>query len=234
MKLNPSVIVVAAIAATFSPSKSTAAELSAEEKAQGWVLLFDGVSTDGWVGIGKETFPTQGWSVKDGALHHDKKGGGGDIVTKNLYSSFELLWEWKIGEAGNSGVKYNLPDPKKGLGFEYQMLDDQRHSDAAKKSHQTAALYDLIEPAPERKTRPAGEWNQSRLLVDGNHVEQWLNGVKTVSFEMGSVELLELVSKSKYSKVQSFGIKTASPLLLQDHGDEVDVRNIKLREIQSK
>ena len=205
--------------------------LTADEKAAGWEMLFDGVTTNGWVALGRSEFPSSGWSVKDGALHHEKKGGGGDIVTKESYGNFELTWEWKIGEIGNSGVKYNLPDPTKGVGFEYQMLDDEKHSDGAKKSHQTAALYDLIEPSPERKTKPAGEWNQSRLVVDGVRVEQWLNGGKTVEFEIGSPQLLEQVAKSKYAKVKGFGLKCESPILIQDHGDEIDVRSIKIRKL---
>lgn len=213
------------------PSNGAPTVLTADEKAAGWELLFDGVSTNGWVALGKTDFPSVGWSVKDGALHHEKKGGGGDIVTRESYGNFELTWEWKIGEAGNSGIKYNLPDPAKGVGFEYQMLDDERHPDGAKKTHQTAALYDLIEPSPERKTKPVGEWNQSRLVVDGARVEQWLNGGRTVAFEIGGPQLLELVAKSKYAKVKGFGLKSESPILIQDHGDEIDVRFIKIRKL---
>lgn len=219
------------------PCYGTAGESSkptAEETAAGWKALFDGTTTTGWVGIGGTTFPSKGWSVKEGALHHDQGAGGGDIVTERAYLNFELVWEWRLAKGGNSGVKYNLPNPTKAVGFEYQMLDDLGHSDGAKTSHQTAALYDLIEPAADRKTKPVGEWNQSRLLVDGNRVEQWLNGVRTVAFEIGSPELLERVSKSKYAKTKDFGLKMASPILIQDHGGELDVRSVKLRELPSK
>src|SRR5207249_9817162 len=102
------------------------------EKSSGWKLLFDGKTTAGWVAIGKTAFPEKGWSVVDGALFHTKGGGGGDIVTTESYDNFELSWEWKIGEVGNSGLKYNLPNPAKGVGFEYQMLDDERHPDGIK------------------------------------------------------------------------------------------------------
>jgi len=209
--------------------------LSEQEAAAGWKLLFDGSSTAGWVALGTTAFPTKGWSAVDGTLRHEKSGGGGDIVTSEAHLNFELTWEWKIGQGGNSGVKYNLPDPNKAVGFEFQMLDDERHPDAGKGLiHQTGALYDLIEPDAARKTKPAGEWNQSRLLVDGTHVEQWLNGAKTVSFEIGSPELLERVANSKYKKVKGFGMKTPSPILLQDHGDEVIFRDIKLRDLPAK
>jgi Domain of Unknown Function (DUF1080) len=210
--------------------------LTAEEKAAGWKLLFDGQSTAGWVAIGTRDFPAKGWSVRDGTLHHEKGGGGGDLVTAEQFENFEFAWEWKIGEVGNSGVKYNLVDPAKDLGFEYQLLDDARHPDGIRGGalHQTAGLYDLIAPAPERKVNPVGAWNESRLLVDGHHVEQWLNGVKTVAFEIGSAELQALIAKSKYQKIAGFGVKKRSPLLLQDHGDEITFRSLKIRVLPSK
>ncbi len=225
----------AALVLTLS-AFSNAAEpntITPEEKAAGWQLLFDGNSIDGWVGLGTTSFPAAGWSVKEGSLHHEK--GGGDIVTAKNYLNFELIWDWKISEVGNSGVKYNLPNPAKGVGFEYQMLDDARHADASRGlSHQTAALYDLIDPAADRKTKPAGEWNTSRLLVKGAHVEQWLNGSLALTFEIGSPEMQERIAKSKYAKVKDFGVKIASPILLQDHGDVVDFRSMKLRELGEK
>jgi hypothetical protein len=220
----------ATIANAGEPNK-----LTEQESAAGWKLLFDGTSTAGWVGIGTTEFPAKGWSASDGTLRHEKGGGGGDIVTAQNHLNFELTWEWKIGEAGNSGVKYNLPNPAKNVGFEFQMLDDAKHPDAKRGTiHQTGALYDLIEPDAARKTKPTGEWNQSRLLVDGAHVEQWLNGAMTLSFEIGSPDLLERVAKSKYAKVNGFGIKTSSPILLQDHGDEVAFRDLKIRDLPAK
>jgi len=169
--------------------------------------------------------------VQDGALFHPKGGGGGDIVTTEFFEDFELTWEWKIGQAGNSGLKYNLPNPTKGVGFEYQMIDDEGHPDGKRggRLHQTGALYDVIEPAADKKMNAVGEWNSSRVVVKGNHVEQWLNGAKTVEFEMGSDALKELVAKSKFKTNAGFGEKTKSPILLQDHGDEVTVRSIKVR-----
>ena len=205
--------------------------LTDAEKAAGWKLLFDGKTPAGWVAIGKTAFPDKGWTVADGTLQHAKGGGGGDIVTAESYENFELTWEWKIGEAGNSGVKYNLPNPAQNFGFEYQLLDDEKNADGIRggRLHQTAGLYDLIEPAAERKVKPVGEWNESRLVVQGAHVEQWLNGVKTVEFEIGSDDLKARIAKSKYAKVANFGVKTKSPVLLQDHGDEIAFRNLKLR-----
>jgi Domain of Unknown Function (DUF1080) len=210
--------------------------LTPEEKSAGWQLLFDGKTTDGWVAIGKSAFPEKGWSVVDGVLIHAHAAGGGDIVTTKDYDSFELTWDWKIEEAGNSGVKYNLPNPAKNIGFEYQLLDDDKNEDGKKggRLHQTASLYDLIEPPEDKKVKPVGEWNSSRLVVNGTHVEQWLNGEKTVEFEIGSPDLLERVAKSKYKKVEGFGLKTKSPILLQDHGSEISFRSIKIRVIDAK
>jgi hypothetical protein len=205
--------------------------LTAEEKAAGWKLLFDGRSTAGWVALGKTAFPDKGWTVLDGTLHHPKGSGGGDIVTTESYRDFELTWEWKIGAAGNSGLKYNLPDPAKAVGFEYQMIDDAGHPDGVKggRLHQTAGLYDVLEPAADKKVNPPGQWNHSRVVVRGQRVEHWLNGARTVEFEMGSPALLAKVAQSKFKKTAGFGLKTKSPILIQDHGDEVTVRSIKLR-----
>jgi len=210
--------------------------LTREEKSAGWELLFDGKTTDGWVAIGKTEFPEKGWSVVDGVLTHAHAGGGGDIVTAKQYDSFELTWEWRIEEAGNSGVKYNLPNPAKNVGFEYQLLDDDKNEDGQRggRLHQTGSLYDLIEPPVDKKSMPIGEWNSSRLIVNGTHVEQWLNGALTVEFEIGSPDLLERVAKSKYKKVEGFGLKTKSPILLQDHGSGIEFRSIKIRVIDAK
>ncbi|HYR58761.1 MAG TPA: DUF1080 domain-containing protein [Chthoniobacteraceae bacterium] len=208
--------------------------LTEAEKAAGWKLLFDGKTTAGWVALGKTEFPSTGWTAEDGLLKHTK--GGGDIVTAEPYRDFEMTWEWNIAPVGNSGVKYNLPDPNKNIGFEYQLLDDERHPDGIKggRLHQAGGLYDLIEPPADKKVNPPGEWNSSRLVVNGNHVEQWLNGAKTVEFEIGSDDLKERIAKSKYAKVPNFGEKTASPILLQDHGDPISFRSIKLRVLPAK
>src|SRR6185369_1044461 len=170
-----------------------------------------------WVASGKEEFPSKGWVVEDGTLHHAKGGGGGDIVTREMFADFELSWEWKIATGANSGLKYNLPDAKKGIGFEYQLLDDTGHPDGqvGGRLHQTAGLYDVLEPPAERKLNPPGEWNRSRIVVRGNHAEHWLNGAKTVEFEMGSDALKAAIAQSKFKTVAGFGEKTKSPLLLQ-------------------
>ena len=213
-----------------------ASTLTDAEKTAGWKLLFDGKTTAGWVAIGKTAFPDKGWSVVDGTLFHAKGGGGGDIVTAEQYDNFELMWDWKIGFAANSGLKYELPDAKKDIGFEYQLLDDENEPDGKRggRLHQTGSLYDLIEPPADKKVSPVGEWNTSRLIVKGSHVEHWLNGAKTVEFDMGSDDLKARIAKSKYAKIPAFGEKTKSPVLLQDHGGEVTFRSIKVRVLDAK
>ncbi len=206
--------------------------LTAAEKAAGWKLLFDGTTSAGWVAIGTTTFPEKGWAVEGGTIK--RVAANGDIVTSEQFENFELTWEWNIAEAGNSGVKYNLVDATKNVGFEYQLIDDERNSDGVKggRLHQTGGLYDLIEPPADKTVKPPGQWNRSRLVVNGNHVEQWLNGAKTVEFEMGSDEIKACIAKSKYAKIAKFGEKTKSPILLQDHGAEIAFRSIKLRPLK--
>jgi hypothetical protein len=202
-----------------------------DEPSADWRPLFDGKTTAGWVGLGKTAFPAAGWVVEDGLLV--RKGKGGDIVTTDAFENFELVWEWKVSKPNaNSGLKYNLPNPKKAVGFEYQMMGDAAKRTGEK--HETASLYDLLPPDKATRVSPPGEWNVSRVIVDGNHVEHWLNGAKALEFEMGGEPLTSAIAKSKFKATEGFGKKTKSPILLQDHGDEVAVRSIKIRVIESK
>jgi len=228
MKLAVALFKIASVVALAADLPNT---LSEAEREAGWRLLFDGQTTEGWIGLGSAAFPDKGWRVDAGTLHHTSKGGGGDIVTREHFLNFELAWEWKIARGANSGLKYNLTGPASGLGFEYQMIDDSGYPGAKglRRTHLTAGLYDLIEPASETRLMPAGEWNASRVLVQGNHVEHWLNGAKTAEFEIASEALKAWIAKSKYREIPRFGEKVKSPILIQDHGDEVWVRSIKLR-----
>jgi hypothetical protein len=210
--------------------------LSAEEKAAGWKLLFDGQTTKGWRALGKDAFPSEGWSVKDGVLFLAKGPGGGDIVTEEMFSDFDLTWDWRIPKGANSGLKYNLLNPKQGVGCEYQLLDDAHHPDG--KAHgttrQTGGLYDVLSPSEGKKLNPPGEWNQSRIVVKGNRVEHYLNGAKTVEFEFGSAQLKEAITQSKFKSAKGWGEKVTSPILLQDHNDEIAFRNIKIRPLTTE
>ncbi len=231
-------------AQTKAPSTGAAAPntLTAAEKSAGWTLLFDGRSTNGWRGFNAESFPAAGWAVEDGALKKigkgEKPGSGGDIITTGTYGDFELALDWKITPGANSGLKYLIAEPadhkgRSGVGYEMQILDDERHPDAKAgvNGNRTAgALYDLIPPSVHA-AKPVGEWNQARLIVKGRHVEHWLNGQRVVQFEIGSPEMKSLIAKSKYKSIAGFGDATSGHILLQDHGDEVWFRNIKIRKL---
>lgn len=218
--------------------------LSDAERRAGWMLLWDGATTSGWRSVKGEGFPQKGWSVANGALSVAGSGGG-DIVTTRAYRDFELSVDFRLTPGANSGIKYGLDagrlDAGEGLGLEYQLIDDARHSDAklGRDGNRTlAALYDLIPPRnlldpshPGKRINPPGEWNRAVIVVRGNHVEHWLNGFKMVEYERGSPAFRALVRDSKYAKVPGFGEGVQAPILLQDHGDRVDFRSIKLREL---
>ncbi len=230
-------LIALALASIFAAAPNA---LSPAEKKAGWRLLFDGKSTAGWRGFKQAEFPNSGWVVKDGALYRPAGKGGGDIVTVDQFDNYELVFEWKITKGGNSGVKYLIDEAMvksghSGVGFEYQVLDDEAHPDAKKGiegTHTVGALYDLIPPAKDKVTRAIGQWNESRVVVEGNHIEQWLNGKKVVEFERGSDDLKARIAKSKFAKTAGFGEVSKGHVLIQDHGDEASYRNIKLRPIK--
>ncbi len=223
--------------------------LTEYEQRKGWRLLWDGKTTKGWRGAKLKDFPERGWSVANGALKVDKSGGaesahGGDIVTVDKFSSFELLVDFKITEGANSGIKYfvDILLNKGGgsaIGLEYQILDDKVHPDAKEGvagNRTVGSLYDLIAasnlsvPGRPKQFKGVGQWNRARIVVKGDQVEHWLNEEKVVEYERGSQTYRALVSKSKYTIWPDFGELPEGHILLQDHGDEVHFRNIKIRE----
>jgi len=227
------VFIAATASRTFAADANT---LTDAEKGDGWKLLFDGKSLAGWTSYKKSAPPEKGWDVKDGWLHHGAKAGGGDIVSAEKYSEFELTWEWRIAEGANSGLKYFISDERKGgaIGHEYQLLDDDKHPDGKKGlNRQTAALYDVLDPS-NRPVKKPGEINASRILVKGMHVEHWLNGAKVLEYELGSDALKAAIAKSKFKNVDGFGTRFPGRLLLQDHGDEIFFRNVKIRDLSAK
>lgn len=216
-------------------SNGPANQLTAAEKADGWKLLFDGHTTAGWHGVGQGTFPTKGWKAEDGWMHGLAQQGG-DVVTDEKFEQFELVWEWKLARAGNSGLKYFVQENRpKALGHEYQILDDDLHPDGklGEGKRVTAAFYDVLKPTVKAPTRPMGEINQSRLLVKGNHVEHWLNGTKVLEYECGSPEVKKAVAASKFRDIPGFGDRAKGNILLQDHGAQVWYRNLKIRDLSS-
>jgi hypothetical protein len=229
-------------------------QLTDAERAAGWRLLFDGRSLTGWRGLGRDTVPTAHWVVVDGTIKKIASGNvpriadgrplnGGDLMTVDAFGDFEFSWEWKVTPGANSGVKYNVSEAistgqgargasapnHSALGFEYQILDDDRHEDGKLPSHRTAALYDMIAPAPADRVRPVGEWNRSTVIFRGNHGEHWLNGVKIVEFDLGTARMDSLLAKSKYRSIAGFADRRKGHIVLQDHGDEVYFRSIKVR-----
>jgi hypothetical protein len=224
-------------------------ELTSGEIRKGWRFLWDGKTTDGWKGAKSDEFPEFGWEMKDGVLSVLESGGaesrhGGDIVTKDKFSSFELEIDFKITPGANSGIKYFVDtDLNKGagssIGCEFQVLDDKRHPDAKKgvNGNRTAgSLYDLITAAsysePNKKKRAVnpGVWNKARIVVKGSHVEHYLNNIKVVEYDRNSQMFKALVAYSKYAKYEGFGQGAEGRILLQDHGNTVSYSSIKIRE----
>lgn len=220
-------------------------QLTIDEKKQGWKMLWDGETTNGWRGAKLDAFPEQGWEIKDGELIVLSSGGaesaaGGDIVTEELYGDFELQVDFKLTAGANSGIKYYVDTnlnkgPGSSIGLEYQILDDALHPDAKLGSHEgsrtVCSLYDLIQANPEKPMNAIGEWNSAYIISKNNHVEHWLNGMKVLEYERGSEAFLKLVSESKYDKWPGFGLLEKGQILLQDHGDRVAFKNIKIKSL---
>jgi hypothetical protein len=207
--------------------------LSAEEQKAGWKLLFDGKTSAGWRGYKKDKCP-DGWKVEGGALA--RVGGGGDIVTVEAYDNFELALEWKVAEGGNSGIMYRVAETEGAsymTGPEYQLLDNKKHGDGKSTLTSAGSCYALYAPTKD-VTKPAGQWNQARILVQVNHVEHWLNGERIVTYELGSDDWNKRVAASKFKDWPQFGKVARGHILLQDHGDRVEFRNIKIRPMGSK
>ena len=255
--LLPAMLAASALFTMLAGPGALAAEpsepntLTSAEKAAGWRLLWDGKTSEGWRSPKSESFPSKGWQIADGVLTVQPSGGGestngGDIISKDRFSEFDLMVDFRITEGANSGIKYfvqpNLKPIDKNtgkpvavgsaIGLEFQILDDVRHPDAklGKKGNRTiGSLYDLIPAASNKSPNPIGEWNTARVLAVGKRVTHYLNGVKVLEYDRSSPDYRKHVAESKYKNIPEFGEWADGHILLQDHGNQVSFRNIKIR-----
>ena len=236
LELGTFVLAVVLFSMAQPAPHASGGQASSDERLAGWRLLFDGSTTQGWRGFKKPAFPAQGWLVESGMLKHVASGGqqtadSVDIITLDTFADFDLRFEWRVAPGSNSGVKYLVTEEREGpIAHEYQLIDDERHPDAKVGAHRsTAALYDVIAAPASKRLNPAGAFNEGRIVVSGTHVEHWLNGTKLIEYELGSRDLIAAKSRSKFKDVPGWGQKLRGHILLQDHGDEVWFRNIRLR-----
>jgi len=241
---------IALVLTMAAPSLGAQNTLTAAEQAQGWRLLFDGKTFAGWRGLGYDSVPTAHWRIVDGSIMKIASGNvpkmpdgqpanGGDLMSVDTFRDFELSFEWKATPAMNSGVKYNVSEQLSlanatnhaALGFEYQLIDDSLNDDNKIPSHRAGSLYDLIPASAAKHLAPVGQWNMSRIVFRGNHGEHWLNGAKIVDFDLGTPFMDSALAKSKYRAIPGFADRRAGHIILQDHGDEVYFRSIKIRSI---
>jgi len=230
MMITTSVLMVAACA--FGAENV----LTDQEKAEGWKLLWDGETKAGWRSVRNQAFPEKGWLIENGEMSVIPKGGGGDIITTEMYTDFIFKVDYKLSKAANSGIKYFI-DPKinGGTSLEYQILDPA-HADAKQGidgNRKNASFYDVL-PAPkgEELLKPLGEWNTAMIVSKGMKVEHWLNGEKVLEFERGSEAFRAAVAKSKFKEMKNWGETRTGHILLQEHQDQVWFRNMKIKVLE--
>lgn len=238
--------------AGMSSSASVGGVSSNVANGSDWQSLFDGKSLRGWHALGFSETPAGLWIVEDGAIKRVERTKGPvqadgqpmtgvDLISDGAWDDFELAWEWKIVEGGNSGLKYNvseslstaMPPRHAAKGWEYQLLDDEKAEDNKIASHRAGALYDVFPPGAAKRINPAGQWNRSSIVFRGNHGEHWLNGMKVVEFDLGTAPFDSAFAKSKYKSYPAwFPVRRKGQIVLQDHGDVVWFREIKIRELR--
>ena len=225
----------AGLAAAIAALMTVMPSANAGAPQDGWTNLFDGASLKGWRGYKQTDAAKTRWQVENAMLTVDPGDGSDtrgarDLITTGTYDNFELSFEWKVAPGGNSGLKYFvLEDRDSAIGHEYQIIDDAKHPDAKIGPHrQTAAFYDVL-PATNRPIKPAGEFNQSRVVVNGRNVQHWLNGTRVLQYELSTPALQAAIDKSKFKGIERFGKPQKGHILLQDHGDAVWYRNIRIR-----
>jgi hypothetical protein len=244
------IVIISSILGCRQAQKEDQNRLTKAEKEQGWELLFDGKSFDGWRGLGRDSVQSDHWKVENGTIRkvnneevERQTGGekveGGDLMTIDTFRNFELQFDWKIKPNGNSGIKYNVSEKistsyggkHSALGFEYQILDDKAEMyKELKPSQFTGSLYDMY-PPHNVHLNPVGEFNHSRILLDGNHGEHWLNSVKVVDYDFGTAEFDSLFQASKYAKYPGFEKRRSGHIVITNHTDDSWYRNIKIRRL---
>lgn len=229
-----SIILLIILTSCMSNAQNT---LTAEEQEEGWTLLFDGNSVDNWRSYNGDNFPDEGWKAEEGMLTVLSGGGAGDIITQNKYENFILKLEWKVEKGGNSGVFYRaLEQPTQPIYWsapEMQVLDNENHPDATKGTNgnrKAGSLYDLI-PAKPQNAKPFGEWNSIKIVADSSHIEHWQNGEKVVEYELWTPEWYQMLRESKFKDHPEYGDMHKGYIGLQDHGNTVHFRNIKIKEL---
>jgi hypothetical protein len=234
MNTTPLIRSIVSLFAITSLFSACAADKKSSDK-DGWKLLFDGKTTAGWRSYAKKDFPVGGWVAEDNCLHLLPEKRPGDIITVDKFTDYELEWDWKIAPKANNGIKYLVTTERPGSpGHEYQMVDDSTEAGTGPK-HRTGSFYEVL-PPDDQKTHvhPPGEWNHSRLIIHGNHVEHWLNDEKILAYELGSPEVKAAVAQSKFKDAAGFGDKITGHIMLTDHHGETWYRNIRIRELSPK
>ncbi len=228
----PIVVIGLSLVLQSNAATNTAANtLTAAEEAAGWQLLFDGRTLDAWRGYRRDALPESGWEIKDGTLRTIAKVKGGELITRKTFNDFEFVWEWRVAPGGNNGVKYFVTEERpQSPGHEYQMIDDAGYPGKLSANHHTADFYDVLPATADKPTRPAGEWNTSRIIVRGTRVEHWLNGKSVLTYELGSEAVKAGIEKSKFKGHPGFGEKIAGHIMLTYHQDACWYRNLKIRE----
>lgn len=207
--------------------------LTSEEKANGWVLLFDGKTLDGWRNYRGDDKIAAGWTVEEGNLKKVRGVKAGNIITKKKYRDFEFSWEWNVEKKGNNGIKYLVIEERGGApGHEYQLLDDDGHPDGkVGGKRQTASLYDIFPPAADKPLKEPGQWNHSKIVIKGMDVQHWLNGKLVLEYTLESPEIRAGIAKSKFKNSKGFGDKVDGFIMITDHHDQCLFRNMKIREL---